>query len=195
MSGTELVGARPLVCNTDEVHVWRVALDGEELNALTSLLSSDEYDQSLGFRSPTLRCRWVTAHAALRIILAAYTQIAPQALLFTTEPAGKPKLVTPGPSFNLTHSEGLAFIAITAGGLVGIDAEIVHPEFPWEGVGQTFFAGEEIRAIFQLAPELRARAFYACWTRKEAYLKALGCGLQVFQKFQVAVGPEEPLLL
>jgi 4'-phosphopantetheinyl transferase len=72
----------------------------------------------------------------------------------------------------------------------------VHPEFAWEDVGRTFFAGEEVSAILKLAPELRVRAFYACWTRKEAYLKALGFGLQAaFDKFQVGVGPEELLLL
>ena len=197
MSDVELVRARRFVCSTDEVHVWRVALalDGEELSALGTLLSSDEYDRSLGFRSETLRCHWIAARGALRVILAAYTEIAPGALCFMTEPTGKPKLLTAGPSFNLTHTDHLAFIAITGGGLVGIDAEIIRPEFRWESVGRSFFAREEISAIFQLAPELRARAFYACWTRKEAYLKALGFGLQALKKFAVAVGPDEPLLL
>ena len=198
MSDAELVRARRFVCNTDEVHVWRVALalDREELSALATLLSSDECDQSSGFKYETLRCRWIAARGALRVILAAYTEIAPGALCLMTEPTGKPKLVTAGLSFNLTHTEHLAFIAIAAGGLLGIDAEIVHPEFPWEGIGRTFFAREELSAILQLAPELRARAFYACWTRKEAYLKALGFGLQAaFDKFQVAVGPDEPFLL
>ena len=197
MSDVELVRARRFVCSTDEVHVWRVALalDGEELSALGTLLSSDEYDHSLGFRSETLRYRWIAARGALRVILAAYTEIAPGALCFTTEPTGKPKLLTAGPSFNLTHTDHLAFIAITGAGLVGIDAEIVHPEFSWEGVGQSFFVREEISAIFELAPELRTRAFYACWTRKEAYLKALGFGLQALEKVEVAVGPDEPLLL
>ena len=198
MSDTESVRAGRFVCKTDEVHVWRVALalDREELSALAILLSSDECDHSSGFTNETLRCRWIAARGALRVILAAYTEIAPGALRFTTEPTGKPKLVTGGLSFNLTHTGHLAFIAITAGGLVGIDAEIVQPEFPWEHIGRTFFAREEISAILQLAPEVRARAFYACWTRKEAYLKALGFGLQAaLDKFQVSVGPDEPLLL
>jgi 4'-phosphopantetheinyl transferase len=198
MSDAELVRARRFVGNTDEVHVWRVslALNREELSTLATLLSRDECDHSLGFKDETLRCRWIAARGALRAILAAYTELAPGALRFTTEPAGKPNLVAGGLSFNLTHTDHLAFIAITTGGLVGIDAEIVHPEFAWEDVGRTFFAREEISAIFQLAPELRARAFYACWTRKEAYLKALGFGLQAaLDRFEVAVGPDEPLLL
>lgn len=198
MSDAELVRARRFVCNTDEVHVWRVslALDCEELSTLATLLSPDERDHSSGFKDETLRRRWIAARGALRVILAAYTRIAPGALCFTTEPAGKPKLAAAGPSFNLTHTGHLAFVAITAGGLVGIDAEIVHPEFPWENVGRDFFAREEVNAIFRLAPELRTRAFYACWTRKEAYLKALGFGLQAaLDKFEVAVGPGGPLLL
>src|SRR5262249_16035024 len=156
----------------------------------------DERDHSLGFRDEMLRCRWIAARGALRIILAAYTEIEPEALCFVVEPAGKPKLVGASLSFNLTHTDHLAFIAITNGGLVGIDAEMVRSEFAWEDVGRTFFAREEVNAIFQLAPELRARAFYACWTRKEAYLKVLGFGWQAaLDKFQVAVGPDQPLLL
>src|SRR5262249_54193275 len=159
-----------------EVHVWRVALalEREELSALAALLSGDERDHSSSFRDETLRCRWIAARGALRGILAAYTQIKPEALRFFTEPAGQPKHAAAGLSFNLTHTDHLAFIAVAAGGLVGIDAEIVHPAFAWEDVARTFFAREEVNAIFQLAPELRTRAFYACWTRKEAYLKALG---------------------
>jgi 4'-phosphopantetheinyl transferase len=198
MSDAESVRAGRLVCKADEVHVWRVGLafDRKELSVLATLLSSDECVHCLGFKDQTLRCRWIAARGALRIILAAYTEIEPGALRFTTEATGKPKLVAAGPSFNLTHTDDLAFIAVAAGGLVGIDAEIIHTEFAWEDVGRTFFAREEVSAILQLAPELRTRAFYACWTRKEAYLKALGFGLHAaLDKFQVAVGPDEPLLL
>jgi 4'-phosphopantetheinyl transferase len=198
VSDVKFVRAARFVCNADEVHVWRVGLafDREKLSVLKALLSSDERDHSLRFKDETLRSRWMAARGALRVILAAYTEIEPEALCFTAEPTGKPKLVGASLSFNLTHTEHLAFIAITPGGLVGIDAEIVHPEFAWQDVGRTFFARDEISAIFQLAPEMRTRAFYACWTRKEAYLKALGSGLHAaLDKFQVAVGPEEPLLL
>jgi len=198
MFDAKLSHAPRFACRTDEVHVWRVALalDREQLSAAAALLSRDERDRSSGFRSETLRSRWIAAHGALRVILAAYTGTAPGALCFMTGPAGKPKLAAAGPSFNLTHTEHLAFIAITAGGLVGIDAEIIHPAFPWEGIGRSFFAPDEVRAICHLAPELRTRAFYACWTRKEAYLKALGVGLQLaLDTFHVAVGADEPLLL
>jgi len=198
MFGAELIGAPRFVCKADEVHVWRVALalDRRELSAVAAVLSSDEFDHGSGFRCETLRCRWMAAHGALRMILAAYTEMAPADLCFIAEPTGKPKLVAADISFNLTHTEHLAFVAIAAGGLVGIDAEVVHPEFPWECIGRAFFAREEVGAIYQLAPELRTRAFYSCWTRKEAYLKALGFGFQAaLDKFQVAVGPDEPLLL
>jgi len=198
MSDLEFARTRRVICQADEVHVWRVALalDCEQLSALATLLSSDEYVHSLGFKDEKLRCRWIAARGALRVILAAYIETEPGAVSFMTEPTGKPKLAAGSLSFNLTHTEYLAFIAITAGGSVGIDAEIVHPKFPWEDIGRTFFAREEVDAIFQLAPGLRARAFYACWTRKEAYLKAVGFGLRAaFDKFHVAVGSDEPLLV
>jgi 4'-phosphopantetheinyl transferase len=198
MFSPELTSTRCLICHAGEVHVWRVALalNRKELSAVAAVLSSDEFDLGAGFTSEMLRCRWMAAHGALRMILAAYTDMAPADLCFIAEPTGKPKLVAADLSFNLTHTEGLAFIAITSRGLVGIDAEVVHPEFPWERIARTFFAPEEFRAIFQLAPELRTRAFYSCWTRKEAYLKALGFGFQApLDDFQGAVGSDEPLLL
>ena len=196
MSGAELVRVRSLICGPDEVHVWRVELDGEDAGTLATFLSSDERDYSSGFKYETLRRRWMAARGALRVVLAAYTQIVPAALRFMIEPTGKPKLVDANLPFNLTHTDHLAFIAVAAEGLVGIDAEIVHPEFPWEDLGRAFFARQEVSAIFQLAPELRTKAFYACWTRKEAYLKAVGFGLQTATNtFQVSVESDEPRLL
>jgi 4'-phosphopantetheinyl transferase len=196
MSDVEVVRPPRFICHTDEVHVWRVALalDLEQLTALATLLSSDERDHSLGFKDQTARCYWIAARGALRVILAAYTAIKPEALCFTTEPTGKPKLVAADLSFNLTHTDHLAFIAIAAGGLVGIDAEIVDPDFVWGDVARAFLAREEVSAIFRLAPELRARAFYACWTRKEAYLKAVGFDGAAFGTVQVAIGPKEPFI-
>jgi 4'-phosphopantetheinyl transferase len=196
MSDAELVRVRRLICNTDEVHVWRVALDGDELSTLATFLSSDEWEYSSGFKYETLRRRWIAGRGALRAVLAAYAEAVPEALRFMTEPTGKPQLADESLSFNLTHTDDLAFIAVAAKGLVGIDAEIVHPGFPWEDLARAFFAREEVSAILRLAPELRARAFYACWTRKEAYLKAIGFGLQTAtDTFQVTVGPDEPLVL
>jgi 4'-phosphopantetheinyl transferase len=198
MSDAEFVRTRRFVCAADEVHVWRVALDlhRDDQSAVAALLSHDERDLGSSFRDETLRRRWTVSRGALRVILAAYTEVAPEALRFFIGPDGKPQLAAAGPSFNLTHTGHLAFIAVAAEGSVGIDAEIIYPEFAWESVARSFFAPVEVSAILKLAPELRARAFYACWTRKEAYLKALGTGLQAaLDTFQVAVGPDEPLLL
>ena len=82
-----------------------------------------------------------------------------------------------GPEFNLAHCEGTAVLAVSGGGRVGVDVERLRPGFADEAVAERFFAPGEIARLRRLAPEERARAFFACWTRKEAVLKALGGGL------------------
>ncbi|MHB8270281.1 4'-phosphopantetheinyl transferase family protein [Bradyrhizobium sp.] len=94
-------------------------------------------------------------------------------------------------SFNLTHTGHLALVAV-AEGCVGVDAEIIRLDVDWEGISRQFFAHAEFRQIASLSPQLRVPAFFSCWTRKEAYLKAIGLGLHApLDKFQVTVRSDE----
>jgi len=94
--------------------------------------------------------------------------------------------------FNLTHTGHLAFVAVAVEELVGVDAEILCPELDWITVSRRFFTRAESDDIASLAPETRIRAFYACWTRKEAYLKARGLGLfAALNDFRVTVHPDQ----
>ena len=183
-------------CAPGEVHIWRIELDcaAKTVAALKTTLSLEEEQRAARFRSFELRERWAVARGALRCILAAYAGCEPGALVFREGPQGKPVLAPPAADipFNLSHTGGLALIAIAGSGRVGIDAEIVRPEVEVEDLSRRFFAPAEAAEILALPPDVRLAAFFTCWTRKEAFVKALGGGLSVpLDRFQVSIRTDE----
>jgi 4'-phosphopantetheinyl transferase len=98
--------------------------------------------------------------------------------------------------FSLTRTGGLALVAIAGSGRVGIDAEVVRSEIEVEDLSRCFFAPSEAAEILALSPDARLRAFYTCWTRKEAFVKALGGGLSVpLDRFLVSLRSDQPARL
>jgi 4'-phosphopantetheinyl transferase len=119
-------------------------------------------------------------------------------LVFREEPHGKPVLTWPVEDilFNLSHTGGLALVAIAGSGRVGIDAETVRSEIEVEELSRRFFAPAEAAEILALSPDARLAAFFNCWARKEAFVKALGGGLSVpLDRFQVSVRSDQPARL
>jgi 4'-phosphopantetheinyl transferase len=181
----------------DEVHVWRVALDAEP-EPLRALLSRDERERAERFHRDVHRRRFVAAHAALRLILGAYLDLAPDALAFALGEHGKPSLRQPlDPDgarleFNLSHSGDLALVAVARDHPVGVDverwSEVEHLE-----LAERFFSRTErdaLRALASVAEQLDA-GFFAAWTRKEAYLKATGHGIsRGLHHFDVTLAPD-----
>lgn len=193
--------ARP-AATEDEVHVWRVRQDCGEasLRQLSSLLSEDELERAGRFYYRKDHDHFVAARGALREILGRYTGVAPRRLRFAYEQYGKPALdpETGGGllRFNLSHSHGLALCAVTLVRAVGIDIEFVREEFAGEEIAERFFSPREVAALRALAPGERATAFFDCWTRKEAYIKARGEGLShPLHSFAVSFAPGEPAAL
>jgi 4'-phosphopantetheinyl transferase len=188
---------KSLNCPHGEVHVWRIGLDvpATELEVLGEALSYAERQKANRFQSAQLRDRWTVARGALRWILSAYVKSKASSLEFRTTRFGKPYLGLPSMSiaFNLSHTGSLAFLAISAQGRVGIDAEVVSPIVDVEGIARRFFAPSETEEILRLPLEAHRAAFFACWSRKEAFVKAIGKGLHVpLDSFRVNVRPDEP---
>ena len=187
-------------CAPGEVHVWRIELDGAATNAaaLRATLSLEEEQRAGRFRSIELRERWMVARGALRCILAAYARCEPGVLVFREGPHGKPALTWPVEDipFNLSHTGGLALVAIAGSGRVGIDAESVRSEIEVEDLSRRFFAPAEAAEILAMSPDAQLAAFFTCWTRKEAFVKALGGGLSVpLNRFQVSIRSDQPARL
>ncbi|MEJ8813621.1 4'-phosphopantetheinyl transferase superfamily protein [Variovorax ureilyticus] len=160
-------------------HVWRVDLDAATWG--TACLSRDERERAARFVFARDRERFVAAHVALRQVLAAYSGVTASLLQFLPGKAGKPALARPaGLQFNLSHSQSVALIAIADGNAeVGVDVEVLRPMPDAEAMAAAYFTDAEQRALAAVGPELRDRAFFTCWTRKEACLKAVGLGLGV----------------
>ena len=182
----------------DEVHVWRARLDDfrAELRAITGLLSADEADRAGRFHFTSDREHFITARAVLRILLGRYLDRPPAALSFTYSPHGKPELAAAADGsaanlrFNLAHSHGLAVYAVTRGRRVGIDVEFIRPGLAAGHIAEHFFSPREIAALRALPQELQEAAFFRCWTRKEAFIKAHGEGLSFpLDQFDVSLAP------
>jgi 4'-phosphopantetheinyl transferase len=184
-------------CAVGEVHAWRIELDSSALDVekLGVRLSTDEKERANQFSPGKLRDRWIATHGALRYILACYAECEPSSLVFATTPQGKPFLAWPDTvSFNVSHSRDLALVAVAnIANRVGVDVEHVRWDLEIEKISRLFFSSTEADEIMRLPAQSRINAFFASWTRKEAFLKAVGSGLhRATDSFCVTVDAEQP---
>jgi 4'-phosphopantetheinyl transferase len=188
----------PLPLPEDEVQLWRIDLGavGAGESRWEKLLSSDELKRASRFHFPRDRQRFVTSRALLRTILAAYLATDPGSLSFSYSNKEKPSLglahADSNLAFNISHSGGVALLAFTRGREIGVDVEQARSNFDVEAIARRFFSPAEQKQLAALPAEKRADAFFRCWTRKEAYIKATGNGLSLpLSQFDVALEPGE----
>ena len=165
-----------------EVHVWCVALDvsPEVAAGLYVTLSQDERDRAARRRFAMDRRRWAVARGALREILGRYLGMDPARLSFVYNAFGKPELgLTCGKrlTFNLSHSAGYALVAITGNADVGVDLEYIRPELDHMDIARCFFSAAEVDQLNRVPRHAQSHAFFESWTKREAYVKARGEGL------------------
>ena len=193
----------PMRLLSADVQVWRASLEQPPgcLGRLLGTLAPDERQRAERFHFDRDRRRFIAARGTLRAILAGYLGTAPGELQFCYSEYGKPSLsrATAGDRlrFNVSHSHELALFAVTEGRDLGVDLEWIRPDVADEAIAERFFSAEEVRALRALPAELQADAFFNCWTRKEAYIKAIGEGLSMpLSRFVVSLAPgERPALL
>jgi len=162
-----------------QAHVFRLRLDLEtaRLAALAALLSDDERARASRFIPETSRRQFIAAHGQMRQVLGALLHQDPTGLRFTAGAHGKPSLVGGELHFNLSHSGGLALLAVTRDQETGVDIEATTRKVEIDKLAPRFFAPAEAAALADLPEAARVRAFFNIWTRKEAYIKACGLGL------------------
>lgn len=177
-----LLPARSFQLTSDEVHTWCVSLDlpPEMCARLEATLTGDERNRSARFRFERDRQRFIVAHGVLRDLLGRYLEIQPGQITFAYNAFGKPDLSPEFGSrltFNLSHSADRALIAIAADSSVGVDLEYIQTQTESADIARHFFSSTEVDHLNALPSHLYAEAFFSCWTKKEAYLKACGDGL------------------
>ncbi|MBX7255253.1 MAG: 4'-phosphopantetheinyl transferase superfamily protein [Candidatus Hydrogenedentes bacterium] len=182
-----------------DVHVWRVVFERftARQDSFLSVLNEDERERADRFHFESGRSQYVVTRAALRMTLSRYTGIEAQSLEFEYSTHGKPSLKGDGPpQFNVAHSGGLALIAVTKEGLIGVDVEARRRDFAGQRIANRFFSAREAGALRNLPTDQQEQGFLNCWTRKEAYIKARGEGLSCpLDSFDVTLAPGEPARL
>lgn len=182
----------------DEIHVWRANLEREEimLRRLEKTLSADEKARANSFFFQRDRDHFIAARGILRDLLGKYVNRAPGRLDFDYGPQGKPALhrefSRQSVQFNVSHSHGMALFGFAIEGRIGVDLELVR-NFAGETIAERYFSAQEVMELRGLPAALQDEGFFLCWTRKEAYMKARGEGLQVpLTSFHVSLTPGEP---
>jgi 4'-phosphopantetheinyl transferase len=187
---------RSIQLGSDEVQVWAVWLAAPEtiLTQYWDDLSEEEQNRAGRFRFDDLKRRYILSRGALRALLGYYTGRPRKDVALSYGPKGKPFLPDHAKlQFNTSHSADLALYAFTYGSELGVDIEQIRPLAGLESVASRFFSTREISDLLSLPPESRMPAFFRCWTRKEAYIKAIGDGLSMnLDAFQVTLLPQDP---
>lgn len=179
-----------------EIHVWCASLDQPAwcVGSLAEWLSPDEATRAGRFCFERDRTRFIVGRGLLRAILGRYVDADPARLRFHYGPRGKPSLAGGHGGgalrFNLAHSDGVALYAVTRGREIGVDVERLRPIPDAEQIAARCFSPRENAVLCGLPAGARLQAFFNCWTRKEAYVKALGDGLAwPLDAFDVPLGP------
>jgi 4'-phosphopantetheinyl transferase len=184
---------------SDEVEVVVAALDAgcDALRAFQPLLAGDERQRAERFAFERDRRRFIVARARLRQLLGERLGVEPESVELTCGPYGKPSLAPrpgePDLRFNLSHCGDVAAYAFTAGREVGIDIEAVRALPDADALAERFFSRRENEAYRALDERERPLGFFNCWTRKEAFVKAIGDGLHHrLDSFDVSLAPAQP---
>ena len=170
---------------SDEIHVWKINLDElcSQISHLQTFLSEDEKQRAGRYHFQKDAFRFIAARASLRILLARYVNASPKQIDFDYSEYGKPYVSRESSdlmiNFNISHSERLALIAFGMQEEIGVDIEMHREDFATFDIAQRFFSAVELESLLNLTKLEFKQAFFNCWTRKEAYIKAKGLGLSL----------------
>lgn len=161
------------------VDVWAGQLTAtpERLTSLLRILNDSERQKAQTFKFQALRDRFVMVRAALRQTLASYLDSAPADLCFEAGEYGKPHLACGSLHFNLSHTGDYLLIAVGNVPDIGIDIEAITARNSLDGIAKRVFSSNEFAQWQQLPPEQQLAGFYRLWTKKEAFVKAVGRGI------------------
>lgn len=198
--------APPPALARGDVHLWLLSLDQPAwpAQAIADCLDRQEMERAARFHFDEHRRRFIAGRGQLRLLLAGYLEVAPRDVRFRYGEQGKPFLdpCHDGPGgrarlhFNLSHSESAALLGVTGDAEIGVDIEAVRAMLDAGDVARDNFSPPEVGVWERLTEEVRQDGFFACWSRKEAVVKAMGGGLSIpLDSFQVTLDPDAPARL
>ncbi len=191
-----------IALRSNEAHIWTAALDQPQqcLEDLERTLSSDERRRADRYRFQRDRHHFIAGRGFLRILIARYLKVQPQILEFRYGGAGKPALAEIAGSadlrFNCSHSQGLALYAVAHHRRIGVDIEALRCLPDVVRIARHCFSARENAMLDLLEPDRQREGFFNGWTRKEAYVKAVGDGLTMpLHRIEVSLVPGKPSAL
>lgn len=202
MDDAELEWAKPpltLTLPSHEVHIWRAHFDltAQSVTSFRRVLSAEEVDRAARFHFEKDQRRYIIARGILRYVLGRYLEIPPAEVQIRYNTRGKPEVATSSSlNFNLSHSGNIILYAFGQNRKIGIDIEQIRNNVEFLELAQHSFSPLERAALAQMPPQSIPQAFFNCWTRKEAYIKAIGEGFYFpLDCFDVSLIPGEPATL
>ena len=188
-----------LTLSEAEAHIWQADLDLNESlqSSFLKLFSHDEKNRAKKFRFNIDSQRFIIARGILRSLVGKYLEINPAEISFQYSEFGKPGIAgNKSLQFNISHSQNIALFAFTKKFNVGVDVEFVNPNIEVKDIATKFFSANEIMNLLALTEQEQTLGFFNCWTRKEAFIKAVGEGLSFpLDKFEVSLEPDKPAKL
>lgn len=174
----------------NEIHVWLTStkVDKKQLAILWNILTPTEKGKTNQFKFAKLKHRFIISQGTLRFLLGKYLKIKPELIVFERNKYGKPyvKNLSTAIKFNLSHAHNLILFAFTLKHEIGVDIELARRNFPIDEISKRFFHADENQALLALPAKQRVAAFFNCWVKKEALIKAIGLGLfYALDKFNV----------
>lgn len=169
----------PEKLSTKTGHLWRVQtpLPDTFYSQLKSVLSLEEQKRAAAFLQEKERILFISSRGVLRFLLGQYLERAPHELLFSYGAHGKPFIAESSISFNVSHTGSYILLLFAKRHAVGVDIEQIKTGLPFDRIMNRYFSEQERLAIKAFPQDEQLKAFFQLWTRKEAYLKALGTGL------------------
>jgi 4'-phosphopantetheinyl transferase len=179
----------------NQVHIWKVDVlsHAERRMDYTSLLSKDELERANKFRFEKDRLTYITARGVLREMISKYIDKRPSEITFLYNAQSKPYIISDiDLEFNVSHSGHMILLAFTISHPLGVDIEYNKREIELPMIARSFFAQSETDDLLSLSQNEQLSAFYNCWTRKEAFIKAKGGGLSIpLDQFEVSLLPKD----
>ena len=170
-----------------QIHIWRAPLKRNK-EEFAKLLNQQEKDRADKFIVEHAKNNFIVARGALKLLITKYLGIKNQDLLFKQNKYGKLYIKYSRLQFNISHSHDFALFIFALDHQVGIDIEFIRDDFDFIPIAQRFFSKKEFIDLVALPKEHQIRAFFNCWSRKEAFIKAIGKGIFfALDKFSVEV--------
>jgi len=160
------------------IDIWQIDLDRPTTDKRSLLLSLDkEETERYQKRQNKLQSSYLLSHAACRQILAHYLKLTATEITYKKNQHGKPLLDHKTPlNFNMSHSRDKAIVAVTSHSTIGVDIEFSDKNTGWQKIVPRYFHPDEINYLFAQPKDLQKQTFFQIWTRKEAFIKAIGTG-------------------